>query len=382
MTEEGAALDAADPKHHLFWCKKCEAPVRTSGWRGPVTIACAACGFEENRDIRVARRAQEATTTGLYRDAPPAKELGLKVLKVDINGIPEGHDVAALDAGKLRAAIAKMSKVPEGRKPVEWRGACEWEATWIAVWLALHHAVAGDRLSARIALETALDATDTPEYRALLLAHLAQHAGSHRAAGARLAKRWLAACPAVEIAELESEIRAARAMLALAQDKLWDVIDMTGGNVAGRGYVGTAMFLAIALNVEASDRRGDWVVADAIMRSARKQHMMPVLLLWISAFDLAKAGLARMNLWVQKWDAGGAAAAAALAIGAVALGWGRMDVGNALLVVLAGALGAWGTCWATFRQRAFTRNGRAFRIATSGMIVLTIACIAAFALVR
>lgn len=381
MTEasESPAFEAGDPKHHFFWCKKCEAPVRSSGWRGPVVIACAACGFEERRDIHLVKRRREKAATGLYRDPAPDHGKQQRVLTVDINTAPAGYDVATIDVAKLREAIAKKNHVPEDRKAAEWRTSCEFEAAWVAVWLALQTTLAGDPLGARIALETALDATEIAEYRALLLAHLAQHAGAQKSP--RLAKRWLAVCPNVTIATVESEVRAARAMLALAQKDYWEVIQLTGGNRAGTGFTGTSLFLAIALNVEASDRRGDLVVADAIMRSARKQDFMSSMVLFMSAFDLAKDGLKRLNRWVQKRDATTSSMAAAFALSAVALGWSHLSIANALGVILLGAATTYAVCWFTFVRRAFTRGERAFRIGTSCAITMGAVAVFSAALV-
>ena len=383
MTEaaEAPAFDAGDSKHHLFWCRKCAAPVRSSGWRGPVTIACAACGFEEQRDIRLEKVAREEVAPALYRDPAPAPvRAQQRVLTVDINTAPAGYDVTTIDIAKLQAAIAKKNDVPDERKAPEWRTTCEFEAAWVAVWLALQLTLVGDPVAARIALETALDSIETLEYRALLLAHLAQHAAAQKAP--RLAKRWLAACPKVKVATVDSEVRAARAMLALAQKDYWRVIDITGGSMAGRSFEGTSVFLAIAANVEASDRRGDIVVADAIMRDARKKNLMPSMALYIAAFDLAKGGLGRLNLWVQKRDATVSAIATAGLLTASALGLGTLSLGEGLGVILAGALLVFAVCWLTFTRRAFTRWNKPFRIGTSVLVVLVVSGLGALAMAR
>ena len=382
MTEaaEAPAFDAGDSKHHLFWCRKCVAPVRSSGWRGPVTIACAACGFEEARNIHLSKAPREKIVPALYRDPAPDRAKPQQVLTVDINAAPAGYDVTTIDVAKLRAAIAKMHAVPEDRKESEWRTTCEFEAAWVAVWLALQLTLAGDPVGARIALETALDAVETSEYRALLLAHLAQHAGAQKAP--RLAKRWLAACPAATVATVESEIRAARAMLALAQHDYWRVIDTTGGSVAGDSFVGTSVFLAIAVNVEASDRRGDIVVADAIMRDARKKNLIESMLLYMSAFDLANGGLARLNRWVQKRDADTSAFATAGALIVIALGWGRIPTDNMVGVVLFGTVLTYAVCWLTFTRRAYTRWKKPFRIGTSALIWAVVVGLGAFVMAR
>lgn len=382
MSEASAspAFDAGDPKHHLFWCTRCEAPVRSSGWRGPVVIACAACGHEEARDIHLSRTPREKPMPALYRDPAPDRAVSQQVLTVDINTAPAGYDVRTIEVATLREAIAKKRNIPDDRKEPEWRTACEFEAVWVAVWLALQLMVVGKPLAARIALETALDATETPEYRALLLAHLAQHAGAQKAP--RLAKRWLAACPSVTVATVDSEVRAARAMLALAQKDYWRVIDITGGNTAGRSFEGTSVFLAIAANVEASDRRGDIVVADAIMRDARKKNLVDGMLLYMSAFDLAKDGLTRLNRWVQKRDADTSTFATALALIVIALGWGHIPGENLFGVVLFGTVLTYATCWLTFNRRAFTAGRKAFRVGTSALIVSLFVALGAFVMVR
>lgn len=74
---------------------------------------------------------------------------------------------------------------------------------WLGCWGAIRFETASDPLRARMLLESALEAVTFPAYRALLLCHLAQHAAVLGAT--RLARRWLAEMPSVDVAEVASE---------------------------------------------------------------------------------------------------------------------------------------------------------------------------------
>ena len=135
-------------------------------------------------------------------------------------------------------------------------------------------------------------------------------------------------------------------------------------------------------DVEASDRRGDIVVADAIMRDARKKNLIESMLLYMSAFDLANGGLARLNRWVQKRDADTSAFATAGALIVIALGWGRIPTENMFGVVLFGTVLTYAVCWLTFTRRAYTRWKKPFRIGTSALIWAVVVGLGAFVMAR
>ncbi len=145
-------------------------------------MRCGYCNFEEERDLTAPAGA------ATYRE--PGKALAKREkLDLDIGGKPHGLSIATTDAAALREALAK--------RPIEERerAAVEWERVWIAVWFATRSAMDGDPLPARVALESALEVTSIPAYRALLCANLAQHAASQRAVELRVKIWWARSWP-------------------------------------------------------------------------------------------------------------------------------------------------------------------------------------------
>ena len=325
------ALDPTTTESRLLSCAKCHEAVASSGFSGRMLVRCGYCNFEEERDLT----APAANAT--YRE--PGRALAKREkLEIDLEGKPPGLSVATTDAAALRTALAK--------RPMEEvdRAAVEWERAWIAIWLATRSAMDGDPLPARVALESALEVTTTPAYRALLCAHLAQHAASQQAV--ELANKWLALAPDVAVVEVESELRAARAMVALAEDDLDTAYVLTGGQIAGTGYRGHALFLAIALQLETLQRRGDFDGAAAVLRELQRKGQQSLVLLPMIAFRLGRSTLVRVDKQARTRDA--VTSGALVALASTVLAASSIGIAPFALIILGTSALSALTSWATW----------------------------------
>lgn len=330
--EDVPVLDPRTKKGRLLACSRCHEPVTLPGWSGVFRTRCGSCCFETERDVTLDREGE-----------PPVAPLGLSFA---LGAFLPGRPAPAIDAAALRAACERRAPTPEALP------ALEWERVWIATWLAWERAAARDPLRARIALETALVATTIPAYRAFLLAHLAQHAASIGAPG--LAKKWLKACPDVPLPEVDSEIRAARAFIALAEGRCSDVLHLAGGRVAGSGFTGHAVLTAIALAVEASERTGDQRWAEAILDEALAKKFLLAMAQVMDAFGLGVDTFPRWTRRVRRKTAIRSALWIPAVTVAGAVFWGvvrgelAFDVGRLLATGTLGGTVAGAADWLTF----------------------------------
>jgi hypothetical protein len=347
---EGPAL-ALDPKttaHRLLECTRCHEPVASPEWSGRMLVRCDSCSFEEERDLTLAASTVDVLADGPYRD-PPRKGYRARKLELDLAAAMPGCAVDSLDRETLRAVLARKSLVD---LDLDARAAFEWKAVWTGVWLALTQAIKGDPLRARVSLETTLLATTTPAYRALLLTHLAQHAAARGATA--LARKWLRACPEVSVAEVDSEVRVARALIALAKDKVDDVRRETGGHRAGDGFTRHASALAIALNLEAHERSGDFKTCDEMLADITRKGALPMILFPAAAFQIGRTAIARVARRGRRKAAFWAAiAGAAPLIGAPSLR--QISVPHTLLVMGIAGLWAAALVWGSYEKSVAAR---------------------------
>lgn len=290
---ETSAIEAAPPqkpsvrstKYRVLECFRCEAPVASSEWSGDVVLRCNGCGLEEERRLEL--------------DRPPSTPLSkrdARALEVNLDALLRGQDFTQIDAAQLRSARAR-SAFYEG----EDRSAVEWDCVWMAVWWSRRLSIARSTLGARAALETTLEAVETPAYRGLLLAHLAQHAAAIGATA--LAKKWLTACTRSGVVEVDAEIRVARAMIAFAKGRLDAAYRQTGDRLAGDGFVGDATFTAIAVNVAAHERAGNQRIANAIWRDLVRKQLATVVAVRMATYGLVSNELARVIRFVRLREA-------------------------------------------------------------------------------
>lgn len=316
-----------------------------------MVVRCEGCGLDQERDLTLEMTPEVALAEGdgPYRSGPRVEDERAPKLTFALGDLLPGHPVESLDAAKLRAALARSPR--EGEDP----GAVEWERVWIAVWFACMRAIALDPLGARVALETTLLVTRTPAYRALLLARLAQHAAAIGAPA--LAKKWLRACPAVDVPEVDSEMTAARALIALARDQPEEARRMTGDRRAGDGFSGNATFLAIAINIEAHERNGDPKVADALLADLRRKKLLTAVMASIKTFGVGTKSLARLERNVRQRSAIRSALIAAIVMLAVPA-LERVQLGATLLAALVATAGCGAVEWLLLGAKSTTRRGR------------------------
>lgn len=319
-------MDPRTSKHRLVACAKCRAPVEASGWSGTLVLRCTHCSHETMREMTLDRPSAERKEVAYRQSA--RHDTGDAPLVIDLEAAPPGRSASKLDDGVLYAALATDS---------------EWDRVWVAVWLAFRYASLNMPLNARVTLETTLETVHTPAYRALLLAKLAQHAA---ALGARvLAKKWLKARPAVAMAEIDSEVRAARALMAYSKERYGDVVDLTGDRTAGAGFQGNSVLLAIALNVEANAQSGRRRVAEDIVRDCARKGLLPAVLVTMNAFRIGTAVVTRMfrRLRLRSAAISAAIAVAIFAYAAIGLHYPseRTLVAGAVAAIWSGALSWW-----------------------------------------
>lgn len=272
-------LDPRTSKHRLLECSRCHEPVASSGWSGPVVLRCGHCAREDERELVLER--DSAVASDVASDKPATK------LTIDLEQNPQGYDVLTLDVEMWRAALRRWPSRDEDD------AAFEWVRVWMAAWLSLKQYVAGDSLRARVTLETTLEATSIPAYRALLLARLAQHAAGQKAVV--LAKKWLRACPSAPLVEVESEVRVARAMIALAKDDVRTALDLTGDMQAGAGCSTSSVGLSIAVNIVAHERQGNHAAADEIIADCARKAALPYVALLTAMYGMDSTGIVRFR---------------------------------------------------------------------------------------
>ncbi len=248
-------------------------------------LECGYCSFADERELSLEIPDDAAGAGGPYRDTKK-KRARKNRLSLDLSRALVGYPLGSFGMDQLRASWARQPMLEASLADVEW------ERVWMASWLALVFVKHGDPLRARVALEATLETTKTQPYRALLLAQLAQHAAFLGATD--LAEKWLAACPKLPIAEVDSEIEAARAMIAWAQGKVEEVREMTGGRLPGAGFAGGAVALAGALNLAAHDRLGDVKATDAAIADAAARNIFVLAAVHMPAFRLEVPRLAHL----------------------------------------------------------------------------------------
>lgn len=281
-----ARLDANTTIARILSCSACFEPVVTSGWSGRVVARCGYCGFDDERELSLECAPPGGGGTTAYRGRPRTAGAGTKI-EFDLDVSIPGVDFATIDGATLRKSFARRALIDDEQPVVEF------ERVWIGVFLARKFARFGDPLRARMTLETTLEHTRTSGYRVILLAHLAQYAAAGGAT--TLAEKWLAACSGVDVAEVDSEVRAARAMIAFANGEDDEVIDLTGGTRAGSGYSGgLARQLAWALAIAARERSGNRRAADAIVEAVSTWNCLPSVTYTMLAHGIDPAPLTRV----------------------------------------------------------------------------------------
>ena len=279
-------------------------------------------------------------------------------LTLDLSKALVGHKLGTFGLAELRVALRRQPLAPYALPDIEYR------RVWMATWLALLLVRDGDILRARVALETTLETIKTPAYRAMLLAHLAQHAAFLNAPA--LAKKWLRACPDVAVAEVTSEMKAARLMIAWSKGRVEEVREKTGGNSPGAGFVGGAVALAIALNLAAHERVSDPKVAQKVVVQAAARNLLLVSSVHATAFQLVPPSLVPLLRRARIRDTVGIVVSMGLAL-LVLVAFGRYDPRATSLVGSIAIVASTLLAWTTF---AWRMNGGHLRATMSRLAII------------
>jgi hypothetical protein len=90
-----------------------------------------------------------------------------------------------------------------------------------------------------------------------------------------LGEKWLAACPTgLRVAEVDSDVRVAEALLARGRGDAKAVLEIIGERDTADEFVGGSRWLAVALRVDAHETLGDRGLAARYWREASKKNAM------------------------------------------------------------------------------------------------------------
>lgn len=236
----------------ILECSECHEPVASDGFSGRVTLRCGYCGFEDARELAVGAPAEAGEAPAPYRGRAGRKRA---FVHANLDVRPPGLEAKTPPA--LREALLALLRArPDAEEDDEARVARERKITWAAAGLAAGALQKRDALHARAALETALEAVTEPVYRGLLLgrlSRLASHCGAPE-----LAEKWLALVPTgLRVAEVATDLKVARAMIAHARGEHKGVLDAIGERDTLDELVGPSRFVGLALRVDAHERIGE-----------------------------------------------------------------------------------------------------------------------------
>jgi hypothetical protein len=193
-------------------------------------------------------------------------------LLFDLRRVPAGLEdlgerPAAPRLPRLRGAWEETKSVLAGpHSAVE-----EFRAAWLAATLARIYGATGDAVRERAVLEAGLSGLTVPAYRALVVARLARAAAL--AGRLALAERWLARAPApTGIAEIDSDVDVARALLLLKQGRTAEVLALLGEDDEGSAFAGLARPFADLVRIDALEQRGRGYAAYVLYRKALRVH--------------------------------------------------------------------------------------------------------------
>jgi len=234
-------------------CGACHQPIAL-----PADTACASCG---------------APVLPSGPPVPAEISSSGQPLLVDLRNPPPG--IHALGTRPRAADIPPLRRLWEETTKAALAGPHtpedEFRGAWLAAMLARFHAGTGDAVRERAVLEAALARVSLPAYRALLLARLARSAAL--AGRFELAERWLAACPPpTGIAEVDTDVDVARALLLLRRGGHGEALSILGPSDEGSALAGQARILGDLLRIDAIEKMGDRWHAYALYRKAIRVH--------------------------------------------------------------------------------------------------------------
>jgi hypothetical protein len=222
-----------------------------------VTLHCGYCGLDDAREL--SSLVAPAQAEDAYRGARGSRRS--RRVELDLTRPPEGVPKRPT-IDQLRSLLAtERKRIGELDADRDERIASEHRMVYGSAVAANVYRTKHDHLRARAVLESALETVRQPAYRALVLGRLARLAAFEGAP--ELAERWLAAMPELRVAELDTDVRVARAAIARAKGDSKAVLEALGPE---QSFVGASRTVAMALRVDAHERLGDLREARRIYR--------------------------------------------------------------------------------------------------------------------
>lgn len=256
------AFDLTRADLRILECSSCHEPVSGEAGSPTLSLRCGYCGFE---DVRAPHAPQGTSNEAPYRGK---RQREAKRLRIDLSAPLDGISPKLTLEETRTLRLAAQQTLRDG-VPDEARIDAEFRLLWLTTWQAAHQIAKRDFLHARAALETALESLSIPAYHALIASRLARLAALSHAQ--ELGERWLAhAATNTAVAEVDSDLRVARALLAHARGDDKEVLEIIGERDTADEFVGSARWFAVALRVDAHEKLGDLRLASTVWRIASK----------------------------------------------------------------------------------------------------------------
>ena len=270
----------ADPTSttlRILECAGCSQPVWAEPAGGRVTFHCGYCGLDDMREL--SSLAAPSQTEESYRGARGSRRS--RRIDVDLTRPPKGIPRAPTIGALQKLTESERKRIAEIDAESDERSVCEHRLVYCSAALSNQYRIKHDHVRARAVLESALETVREPLYRAIVLGRLARLAAFDGAP--QLTLRWLAALPEVRVAELDTDVRVARAAMARTRGDAKAVLEALGPE---QGFVGASRNVAMALRVDAYERLGDLREARRVYRRGSRGHAFAFGAA-ISTFELA-----------------------------------------------------------------------------------------------
>jgi hypothetical protein len=263
-------LDLRSPSVRILCCAACGEPVGAVPSGARAELRCGYCGREDVVELGSPRG---PGVERVYRGRVAGGARG--AVSLDLAVPPEGLERFARLLARHRADLTRtwreaLADATEGDK--EDRRLVFLGASLAAVLDQLHH----DALRARAVLETTLERARHPALRALVAARLA--ALAVRCGAPELAEQWLSQIPEdLSVAEVTSARRVAEALMLCARADVDGVLAIVGHGRAAEEFVVPYRWLAVALLMDAHEKRGDVARAHGVWTAVGRGAQSMVL---------------------------------------------------------------------------------------------------------
>ncbi len=260
-----ATPDLSSTQLRVLECTACSQPVWAEPVGARVTLHCGYCGLDDAREL--SPLVAPAPAEDAYRGARGSRRS--RQIEVDLTRPPDGVPKRPT-IDRLRELLAtERKRLGELDAGSDERIASEHRVVYGSAVASNMYRTKHDHLRARAVLESALETVREPAYRALVLGRLARLAAFEGAP--ELAQRWLSAMPELRVAELDTDVRVARAAMARSKGDPKAVLDALGPEQA---FVGASRTVAMALRVDAHERLGDLREARRVYRRGARGNQL------------------------------------------------------------------------------------------------------------